>query len=506
MKFRLPIHLLAIAMLAFTFLGMPVSTHAQTSCNYYVSTAGNDSNAGTQTAPWRTIQKSANTAGAGQTVCVRGGVYNEVVVINVSGSASGGYVTFMSYPSETAILDGTGLTVPSGWGPMIRIENKSYITIQGFEIRNYRSSLKAHSPIGIFVTGYDDHIQLLSNMVHDMGTSFSGKNGGDAHGIAVYGTAAPNSINNIVIDGNQLYNLSLGSSESLVVNGNVDGFTITNNLVHDNNNIGIDVIGFEGKSPDPTYDQARNGTVIHNTVYNINSYGNPAYGNERSADGIYVDGGRDTLIERNVVHHTNIGIELASEHAGRATSNITVRNNFFYSNTQVGVAFGGYDKRRGSTENCVIVNNTFYNNATQGDWGAELYVQFDTRNNIVENNIFFANSARKFIESWSAVMTGNVVDYNLYFAVGGGDNGSFIWKNVTYTTFAAYQAGSGNDSHGLMGVDPLFVSLATPDLHLQSTSPAIDRGLNLTQSGTLDIDGQPRLQGVAIDLGADEVR
>lgn len=505
MKSRL-IHLLVIAALMLAGFAFPASAQAQTSCTYYVATTGNDTNPGTSSAPWRTVQKSANTAAAGQTVCVRGGLYSEVVVINVSGSAAGGYITFMSYPGETAILDGASLTVPSGWGPMIRIENKSYIVIQGFEIRNYRSSLKAHSPIGIFVTGYDDHIQLLNNIVHDMGTSFSGKNGGDAHGIAVYGTAAPNSINNIVVNGNQLYNLSLGSSESLVMNGNVDGFTVTNNIVHDNNNIGIDVIGFEGKSPDPAYDQARNGTVVGNTVYNINSYGNPAYGNERSADGIYVDGGRDTLIERNIVHHTNIGVELASEHSGHATSNITVRNNFVYSNTQVGIAFGGYDKRRGSTENCVIVNNTFYNNATQGDWGAELYVQFDTRNNIVENNIFYANSARKFIESWSAVMTANVVDYNLYFAAGGGTNGSFIWKNVTYTTFADYQAGSGNDAHGLAGVDPLFVNVTTPDLHLQSTSPAIDRGFNLSQSGTTDIDGQARIQGAAIDLGADEVR
>ncbi len=505
MKPRL-IHLLVIAALMIAGFAFPTSAQAQTSCTYYVATTGNDTNPGTSSAPWRTVQKSANTAAAGQTVCVRGGIYSEVVVINVSGSAAGGYVTFMSYPGETAILDGASLTVPSGWGPMIRIENKSYITIQGFEIRNYRSSSKAHSPIGIFVTGYDDHIQLLNNVVHDMGTSFSGKNGGDAHGIAVYGTAAPNSINNIIVNGNQLYNLSLGSSESLVMNGNVDGFTITNNIVHDNNNIGIDVIGFEGKSPDPAYDQARNGTVIGNTVYNISSYGNPAYGHERSADGIYVDGGRDTLIERNIIHHTNIGIELASEHSGRSTSNITVRNNFVYSNTQVGIAFGGYDTKRGSTENCVIVNNTFYNNATQGDWGAELYVQFDTRNNIVENNIFYANSARKFIESWSAVMTGNVVDYNMYFAAGGGTNGSFIWKNVTYTTFADYQAGSRNDAHGLAGIDPLFVSMTTPDLHLQSTSPAIDRGLNLSQSGTMDIDGQARIQGAAIDIGADEAR
>src|SRR5512144_1030099 len=165
MKSRL-IHLLVIAALMLAGFAFPASAQAQTSCTYYVATTGNDTNPGTSSAPWRTVQKSANTAAAGQTVCVRGGLYSEVVVINVSGSAAGGYITFMSYPGETAILDGASLTVPSGWGPMIRIENKSHIVIQGFEIRNYRSSLKAHSPIGIFVTGYDDHIQLLRNMVH----------------------------------------------------------------------------------------------------------------------------------------------------------------------------------------------------------------------------------------------------------------------------------------------------------------------------------------------------
>jgi len=55
-------------------------------------------------------------------------------------------------------------------------------------------------------------------------------------------------------------------------------------------------------------------------------------------------------------------------------------------------------------------------------------------------------------------MTDNVVDYNLYFAPGGGTNGTWIWKNVTYTTFAAYQSGSGNDANGLVGSDPLLVS------------------------------------------------
>ena len=103
-------------------------------------------------------------------------------------------------------------------------------------------------------------------------------------------------------------------------------------------------------------------------------------------------------------------------------------------------------------------------------------------------------------------MTDNTVDTNLYFAVGGGTDGTWIWKSVEYATFADYQNASGNDANGLAGVDPRFVSLTVPNLHLKTSSPAIDRGENLTASGTVDIDGQPRIQGAAIDIGADEVK
>jgi parallel beta-helix repeat protein len=290
------------------------------------------------------------------------------------------------------------------------------------------------------------------------------------------------------------------------LNGNVEKFVVSNNKIHDNDNIGIDLIGFEETVPDPAIDRARDGTVVGNLVYNIDSFGNPAYGEVRSSDGIYVDGGTNIVIERNIVHDTNIGIELASEHGEKNTSHITVRNNFVYNNTQVGIAFGGYDTERGSTENCVIVNNTLYKNATQGDWGAELYVQFDTRNNIVKNNIIYANDARLFIESWSEVMTDNIVDYNLFFAAGGGTDGSWIWKGKTYTQFGDYQQASGNDANSLTGLDPLFVSTTTPDLHLQPISPAIDKGQDLPEAGRVDIDGLPRVKGTAIDIGAAEIR
>jgi len=40
---------------------------------YYVATTGSDSNAGTQAAPFATLQKAAGTVAAGDTVWIRGG-------------------------------------------------------------------------------------------------------------------------------------------------------------------------------------------------------------------------------------------------------------------------------------------------------------------------------------------------------------------------------------------------------------------------------------------------
>ena len=49
-------------------------------------------------------------------------------------------------------------------------------------------------------------------------------------------------------------------------------------------------------------------------------------------------------------------------------------------------------------------------------------------------------------------------------------------------------------------------STVLPDLHLKTTSPAIDNGQNLPAAGSSDINGQMRIQGSLIDIGADEVR
>jgi hypothetical protein len=95
------------------------------------------------------------------------------------------------------------------------------------------------------------------------------------------------------------------------------------------------------------------------------------------------------------------------------------------------------------------------------------------------------------------------VDYNLYFAPAGAGDSEWQWKNVSYQGFVAYKAGSGNDAHSIFA-SPKFVNPASFDLHLQAASPAINAGENVSGVGASDIDGEARVQGSAVDIGADE--
>jgi len=455
-------------------------------------------------AGFATIQAAVNAAGPGDTVEVSTGTYHEFVSFPASGTA-GNPITLAAKAGNTPVIDGTGLAT-SDLDGLVYIENRSYITISGMEIANLSASNPSHFPAGIWVRGTSHHIQLLGNTVHHIENAGCASCG--AHGIAVYGTSGTSSLHDVTIDGNEVRNCILGWSESMVVNGNVEDFTITNNVVHDNNNIGIVAIGFEGECVgcSDALDQARDGVIADNLVYNIDSQGNPSYGNERSANGIYVDGGARIVIERNIVHDSNIGIELASEHGGKATSDVTVRSNFVYRSQTIGMSIGGYDKQRGSTENCRIVHNTLYDNDTDHSGGGELLMQYDTQGNVIENNIIYANSQNQFIANEFTLNSGNTIDHNIYYSTAGAAGSFWVWKTTPYDGFAAWKAGSGNDASSLF-TDPMLVSPAAGNLHVSAGSPAIGAAVALAggAAGTLDIDSTARVSGGAAEIGADEL-
>jgi len=479
----------------------------QSSSSFYVSTTGNDSNPGTQAAPWRTVQHAADTVRAGGTVNVRGGVYEELVSIKASGNATNGYTTFRSYPGEKAVLDAEHFT-PSGRQGVLTIHNQSYVRIEGFEIRNFRTAEHRLTPLGISVMGAGSHIELLKNNVHHIEQTFPGRDapgsGGNGFGIAVYGTDAKTPISELIIDGNEVHHLQTGSSESLVVNGNVANFRITHNIVHDNNNIGIDVIGFERTAPDPAVDQARDGVVSGNLVYNITSKGNPAYGNDTNSDGIYVDGGTRILIEQNVMHDVDFGIELASEHKDRATSYITARNNLIYHCHTAGVSIGGYAPERGHTDHSTVVNNTLYDNDTSGTGSGEFQMQWNMADDIFENNIVYAGVRCLIAVNKSQVEKNKApvgIDHNLYYCASGSKASTWAEVSGTVAGFEQYVQSTGNDRHSRF-LDPHFVDAATNDFHLQSDSPAIAAGTtDGMPGGELDLEGSPRVKSAHIDIG-----
>ncbi|WP_172196142.1 right-handed parallel beta-helix repeat-containing protein [Saccharibacillus qingshengii] len=474
---------------------------------YYVAPDGSDKDGtGAKARPWKTVQRAADAAmKSGGTVYLRGGLYSQRLKLAGEPGAAGSAarLTVASYPSETAVLDGTNLSA-SDKGSLIELDGASRVTIRGLELRNYKTSALDVVPIGIHVHGAGRGVRLLDNRIHDIGSTAvpAGRElaGRDAHGIAVYGTQAPASISDLTIAGNELYRLTLGSSEALVLNGNVEQFVVENNYVHDNDNIGIDAIGFEGTSPKTKYDQARDGVIRGNLVTGSTSVRNPSYGRRipngsHSAGGIYVDGGRDIVIEHNRTERNDIGIEIASEHAGRSTSGITVRSNVVVYNAMTGIALGGYDKDRGSTADSIVTGNTVAYNDTL-EWGTgQLYLQFDVRNNIIRNNIFAASASGALILNEYTENVGSLVDYNLYFAPNA-KQATWTWKNKTYKSFAAYAKGSRGDTHSLFA-DPLFAAPASGSFRLQAGSPASLSGIaDRVLSAAPDPDGRPRGAGV----------
>jgi Right handed beta helix region len=479
------------------FAALPSAASADGGHAFFVATTGSDANPGTKARPWRTIQTAANTVPAGSTVEIRGGVYHERVVVGVSG-APGAWITFRNYDGEHVRLDGTGLGPYDGIAGLVAIDSRAYIALDGLEIAHFHDLADQFVPAGVFVTGTAHHIALRNLDVHDIRTATA-----DAHGIAVYGTSGDSPIHDVTIDGNRVHDNHLGSSESVVVNGNVRGWAITHNHIWRNDNIGIDAIGFEGKAP--RNDQARDGYIADNLVTDIDSLGNPAYDEDdgtncRCADGIYVDGGRDLLIERNVVLRSNIALEIASEHSFGSATNVLARDNLLADSTTIGLAMGGYDTERGQTIDARVVNNTFVNNDTLGTGSGEILLQYRVYDSQILNNIVVANAQAIMIANPYVENAGNLVDGNDWWVVGAPPaKATWQWKNVTYHGFAAYRRATGNDAHSVLG-DPLLGAGWRP----RPGSPAIDAGLDTPLAGPFDLYGAPRRQARAIDIGAVE--
>lgn len=432
---------------------------------------------------YATIQGALNAAQPGDTVqvCESGGPYAEKVAFPSSGNAGAGFISLEACPGDRPVLDGTAVSGAN----MVLISSRSYVRIRGFEIRN---NLGVNDGSGIRVIGSGSHIEIVDNEIHEI-------RGQHAMGITVYGTE-PTAISEILIDGNLIYDCDPFQSEALVLNANVTDFTVTNNVVRDVNNIGIDFIGGETDiNPDPAL-VARNGVCRDNVVLRANQQGGGYAG------GIYVDGGRDILIERNIVGESDLGIEIGAENAGINTTGIVVRDNFVYANLRAGIVFGGFSAGVGRVRDSVFLNNTTFGNDTALEGFGELWIQYAS-DNVVRNNVFFGTGLGPVTYSESG-NSNNALDYNLWYSPAAGGT-EFVWQGDSYSGFATYQAGSAQEGSGLFA-DPLLVDPGAGDLHLAAGSPAINAGdpAFVAGVGELDIDGTARINGGRVDVGADE--
>ncbi len=453
---------------------------------YFVAPHGDDGASGNAQAPWQTIQKACESVEAGATITVLPGVYREMIYVEVEGSAEAGPVTIRA-AGEVAI----DVSEVGDAEHVFYIEDRSYLTIAGFEMRG----LTTRDGSGIRFQGSGSHLQFLDNEIHGM-------RGKSAMGITVYGTDADTPITDLLISGNKIYDCEAAPSEALVVNGNVDGFEISLNYVADINNIGIDMIGGERDIVDDPKAVVRNGICRGNKVERARS----SYGGGFAA-GIYVDGGRDIVIEGNHVSQCDMGIEVGAENKGLLTRGIVVRSNILRDNDKAGLVFGGYGKEAGRVEGCQFLNNYIGNNTSHPKAQAEIWIQWGS-NNVVNNNIIIGSASGGLpvlaFEAKGELF--NSLDYNRWDHPAGSGDGDdrFVWKGKAFDTLKAFQDATGQDAHSTWG-DPNWGGLTG---QVSPQSPCIDAGDPDYQpeSSVLDAAGQSRVLGGRVDIGPLEAR
>ncbi|MFN7139807.1 MAG: FG-GAP-like repeat-containing protein, partial [Limisphaerales bacterium] len=174
----------------------------------------------------------------------------------------------------------------------------------------------------------------------------------------------------------------------------------------------------------------------------------------------------------------------------------------------------------GNIHNTEIYNNTIYISQTTGSPRA-IYLQSGATNVRFRNNIIYSAGGAKLIEI-SGNQNGLVFQGNCYYATGAF---SIIQNGVTYTSLNAWRNATGQERLNGTSVgfqlDPQLTNAgggwtlndanALTSLNayrLKSSSPLIDRGVNLAalglNTGQYDFFGGAVLQGAGYDVGAHE--
>ncbi len=407
--------------------GLLAALHA---AEHLVSPRGDDAAEGSRRRPWKTLRRACQDLKPGDTVVALPGEYHEALAIAASGSREGGSITLRGEPG--AVISGAGIKTQN----LVLIENRSYIRFSGFELRGLAG---VHDGSGIRVTGHGSHIELRGNRIHDI-------RGKDAMGITIYGTDPARPLENVVVDGNEIFDCDPAKSEALTLNGNVTGFRVTNNQVHDVNNIGIDLIGGE-RDICPDRDKVvRDGVCEGNKAWRCRS----SYGDGYAA-GIYVDGGRNIVVENNTVTECDLGLEVGAENKAAVARGIVVRHNLLFHNDKAGLVFGGFEKSAGRVEGCRFLDNICCdNNRHSSDQNGELWIQHASDNE-VSGNTFITGLDTPLVQVDEGGTKGNTFHHNRYHGKEGEADALFLWLDQDVNGFAAWQQVSGQDKDSVFG-------------------------------------------------------
>ncbi|HEY5914248.1 MAG TPA: right-handed parallel beta-helix repeat-containing protein, partial [Verrucomicrobiae bacterium] len=264
----------------------------------YVSTQGNDGNAGTAAQPLRTITQAYSLASAGTTVYVASGVYTDYssgwgIHLGKSGTA-GSPITLKSQVRGGAVIDGQNTADhPEGF-----YIDGNYNVVDGFEIRNCPNG-------GISI--WSDGNRILNNEIHHNGnpasTSTNGKDGVYSNEGTSGNYYAANSIHD---NGRTGSNLDHG----LYLCGQNE--TVINNLLFRNAASGLQVAGYTTVSNMKVYNNvvAWNGTsgiILWMALSGVDIKNNIIYQNGHAGIGCYAATGSGVVVDHNLVYGNGYG-------------------------------------------------------------------------------------------------------------------------------------------------------------------------------------------------------
>jgi hypothetical protein len=407
---------------------------------------------------------TANTnAAAGDTVYLRGGIYATGIAPVNSGTSSS-RITFKGYTGEIAKIFGTAASLSA--------RNRSYITFDGISADSNKVFADLRTA---------NHIWVLNCTLVN-----SSDQGGWPVGILMYTNSRYNRVANSTV-GNSGYMSSNDDIGGLINLGDWSDTADATayNLLEGNNfyHGGHHVLEIASK-----YNVIRNNT-FHND--NWTSCPRPSAGNlcgNRNI-GIYDDhlDAYWNVIEGNRIAFSGASIDDATGASGltvRCTHTI-VRNNLVYLNDGPGISLytdgtGTYDAWYAH-----IYHNVFYKNGvsplSQSDFRYTFGIVFD--------NVFGNNPPMP--------ITDVAIKNNLFNQNTGGDVYFYYTNAALQTVLGNYYATASNNSSPMAAITGNTISDANPmfadvgaaanvtaigsfDFHLQSTSPAIDKGVFLT--------------------------